>query len=134
MVRKLALVLTLACLCAGSTAPASQATPLFEATSYPAKLKVGGGESQVFKNPNSSFKCKSLSLGGTLKAATSTVTLTPTYSECTFWETAMTVKMNGCTFQVHLQKPDELLPRFDGTLDLLCPEGKALEFVSFFTQ
>jgi hypothetical protein len=134
MARRLALVFVLAGVLAAGAAPASQATPLFKASSYPAKLKAAGGEAQVFKNPESSFKCKTLSLGGTLNEASSTATLTPTYSECTFWDAPMTVKMNGCTFQIHLVKKDEFLPRFDGTLDLLCPAGKNLEFVSFFTQ
>jgi hypothetical protein len=134
MIRRVALFLAVGTVVAATMAPAAQATPLFEATSYSAKLKVGANEAQIFKAPNSTFKCKAVSLSGTLKAATSTVTLTPTYSECTFWETPMTVKMNGCTYQIHLQKPDEFLPRFDGTLDLLCPEGKKIEFVSFFTQ
>jgi hypothetical protein len=134
MVRRFVLVFILAVVTVAMTASASEATPLFKASSYPAKLKVGAAEAQVFKNPESSFKCKSVSLSGTLKEASATVTLTPTYSECTFWETPMTVKMNGCTFQIHLVKKDEFLPRFDGTLDLLCPAGKNLEFVSYFTQ
>jgi len=134
MIRSWALCLSLvmAAALAIAAAPAG-ATPLFKATAYPAKLKTAG-EPQVFRTPSSAFKCSTMGLSGTLKASSSTLTLSPGSPSCTFWDAPMTVKTNGCTFQVHLEKPDEVLARFDGSLDLLCPEGKSLEFISFFTQ
>jgi len=116
-------------------APAAHATPLLEAASYPASLTGSALESQVFQTPNAAFKCKGLSLTGTLSKAASTATLAPTYSGCTFWEGGLGAASNGCTFQFHLEKQTEeesLYGKFESSLDILCPEGKAIEITTGF--
>jgi hypothetical protein len=130
MVRGFASALCLIAAAAALCAPAAQATPLMKATSYPAKIKSTSVLAQVFKTPNAAFKCKGLNLTGTLAETTSTVTLAPTYSECTYFEAAVSSNSNGCTYQFHLQKQleGEGETKFEGTLDIVCPAGKSIQF------
>jgi hypothetical protein len=135
MLRKIVRSLVLTVTAFALLAPAANATPLLEAASYPASLTGSALEAQVFKTPNAAFKCSGLSLSGTLSKAASTVTVAPTYSGCTFWEGGLGAFSNGCTFQFHLEKPiEEELPleRFQSSLDILCPEGKAIEITTGF--
>lgn len=66
---------------------------------------------------------------GTISEASSTITLTPSYAECTVLETPMTVNTNGCSYRLHVAEAMEgSSDTFLGKLDVLCPEGKSMEF------
>jgi hypothetical protein len=54
------------------------------------------------------------------------VTVTPTYSECkVFGFLAATVDTNGCQYKFSVLEKEE--SNFEGSVDLVCPEGKKME-------
>jgi len=132
MLRKTLLALCLLGAVLAATASAAGATPLIQAASYSAKLKSTSVLASVFRTPNAAFKCKGVSLTGTLAAASSTLTLTPTYSECTFFEAGVSANSNGCTYQLHMEKEVEkgFETASQGALDIVCPAGKSIQFFS----
>lgn len=75
---------------------------------------------EVGKNPE--VKCTTLSSTGTLAAASSTLTVQPTYGGCTAFGEAATVNATGCSYVIHSKEiltPDE----YSATTDLTCGAG-----------
>lgn len=127
--RKLTLATVLAV--AVLATPAS-AAPLFKTSEYPATLTgISTGLHPFASHAGAIWKCgfKS-SMTGFLNENSSTITLAPTYTECTILETSMTVQVNGCSYLLHAQEAvKELADTFRGTFDIVCPAGKAIEFL-----
>lgn len=74
------------------------------------------------------IECKKATFTGTsfTTSPQTTVTVEPTYSECTFLGVSgVVVKTNGCTYTFN--QPTGVGP-FTGTVTVNCPTGKAIEF------
>lgn len=104
----------------------ASAKPTFQAEKYPAKLTGTALEFHVF-GFNSSWKCTGVTFSGSLAESSSTLTLSPTYSGCTFFGLAMTANTNGCTFLLHLVEAEKE-DVFRSTIDVSCPAGKEIQF------
>ena len=104
----------------GSSALAAQ----FTAEKYPTTYEATGAEgSGAFVTEAGSTRCKKISASGTLSAASSTATISSTYSECTaFGFLATTVQMNGCDYLMHVTEGAG--DTYKGNGDLVCPAGK----------
>lgn len=77
-------------------------------------LKVDGGE----------LKCNTIKYAGTLSATTSSsFTVAPTYSGCTFAGLVATVNMNGCSFRFTINSGSG---NTTGTLDIVNCSGKEM--------
>jgi hypothetical protein len=114
------------------SAPAlASAKPVFKAEKYPAKLTGTALEFHVF-GFNSSWKCTSVTFSGSLTESSSTLTLSPTYSGCTFFGLAVSANTNGCTYLLHLVEAEKE-DVFRSTIDLSCPAGKEIQFSQALT-
>jgi hypothetical protein len=106
--------------------------PRFESAGYPTALSGGqnlASAYNMFATEAGSVECGKATVAGQLAAASATLTLSPTYSECKGLGSSATVTTNGCTYQVALAgtKSGEKYP---GTMSIACPEGKAIEIVA----
>jgi hypothetical protein len=75
------------------------------------------------------ISCKKATFTGTefLLSGQATVTVSPAYSECTFLGVSnVAVNVNGCTYRFN--EPTGLTSPFTGTVNVLCPVGKKIEF------
>jgi len=109
-------------LVASSTAPAAQ----FTSAKYPTTYQVtGGASSGSISNSGGSLTCKKLTASGTASAASSTVTVSSTASECTaFGFSTAHVLMNGCYYTLHVTEGSG--DKFKGTGDIVCPAGNEI--------
>jgi hypothetical protein len=101
--------------------------PKFNAAKYPATLADAGFYGSPLGMILEGFEvtCLAGSLGGQLSGASPTVSLEATFSECrAFGFLNGKVSMNGCTYVFHA---GEVPVNGIGELDLVCPEGKAIE-------
>ena len=100
-----------------------------EAEKYAAGLSGGGFE--TFTNVAGSFKCVETGTTGSLAAAASEVSLTPTYGSCTHTGTGLTttVTTNGCHLTV---AADDTAPPYGGRLGVTCEAGHSIEYKTFF--
>ncbi len=72
-------------------------------------------------------KCKKTSFEGTLAVkTTTTVTVSPAYSECTFGGAAATVTVNNCDYLLHAVTKEG--SNYEGSLDIVCPAGSVMQF------
>jgi len=62
------------------------------------------------------IKCTKVSFAAIMTVATSTVTMTPTYSGCAVGTKPVTTTLNGCDYLFH----------GGGTVDLVCPAGQSI--------
>ena len=71
--------------------------------------------------------CKVAEFSGTQTGTTAkTVTITPTYKECTaFGDPTATVNMTGCDFLFN--QPTGSAPTYTGTVNVVCPTGKTID-------
>lgn len=122
-------MLALAAMLGAAVASASQ----FRGEAYPVAFKGKGGtaESEVlyFKGnggiKGGTFRCEEGSLTASASAASSAVSLVPSYGACTISGTGATFKPNGCSFVLH--STNESAP-YKGTMDIACAkEGEVLE-------
>lgn len=116
LVAPILVVLALSALNA-SLAQAAQFTANAYPTTVTAASPLGNGE---IVSEAGTLECAEHYVG-TLSGASSSITLTPTFTNCTaygFSEAA--VDVNGCEFVVHVT----------GGVDLNCPSGKVLEFTA----
>lgn len=98
----------------------------FEAGAYPASISGKNSLSHVFTPEGGvSASCKGASFSGELAAMAETVTVAPSYSECTAFGLAATVSVNGCAYVLH---PGEESGKdeFKATMDISCPAGKTM--------
>lgn len=120
-----ALVVVLATM-AASAAAASAAE--FNAAESPAKVNAVNEGNHVFTaGIVGSISCKKATFTGEeFKAVpTKEVTVTPSYTECTFLGVGTTVTTNGCDYT--FTEPTGTGP-FTGKVDVGCPTGKSIEF------
>jgi hypothetical protein len=112
---------------------AGAAEAKFTAAQYPATLEGSTleGKEQVFGLAGSEFHCEELELSGEATSASTTATLTPTYSGCAWSSYSASVSMNGCAYVLHLGEEIESDPdRHHASLDLECPEGKKMQITT----
>jgi hypothetical protein len=104
-------------------------SPTFEAEEYAATLagEQEASAKQTFTIYGSSASCNKATASGTLSSASQTLTLSPSYSECTaFGFTGATVAPNGCTYATQLGEAIAA-GKYSGTFAISCSEGKAIE-------
>ena len=111
-------------------ASAAQAVPSFTASAYPA---TGTGSnkagSETFTTEAGTVQCDS-HFEGTLTEASSTLTITPKYSECTaFGFLNATVETEGCTYVFHATEQVSA-GVYNSHVDVVCPEGKSIKIVA----
>lgn len=107
---------------AGSASAAQAAPPEFHFAQAPATI-TGSGAEDVFTTSVGKMKCKSSLLGLAEVTTTTTMTLTPEYSGCSFLGLEGTVKTNGCTYVLHLV--EESSPP-TALMDISCPKEKQI--------
>lgn len=115
----------------------AQATPVFEAESYPATLDSESLQPTIFKL-GTEVRCEKAALSGTLETvggkAPSTLTINRTYSECTttFGMNVFptTVVMSGCAFLLHASEKVDAL-NYKATVDVECQTGGKIEFLVY---
>lgn len=109
--------LALVAVLAMSAVVASAASAQFTADSYPKTVTaVSELGNDVFKIDNASVECKG-HFEGTASEASTTLTVTPVYSNCkAFGFASATVVMNGCDYVFHS----------NGEVDLECPAGNSI--------
>jgi len=120
-------VLPVVALAAG--APGAQAIN-FEASSYPATVTGSNTKgSETLTTEAGAVQCSS-HFEGTLSAASSTLTITPKYSECTaFGFLSATVTTEGCTYVFHATE-EVSAGVFNSHADVSCPEGKSIKIAA----
>lgn len=92
--------------------------------------QVNGPDEIVFNA--GALKCNEVAYSGNSASKTlSETTLTPLYSECSFAGfSGATVSLNGCTYRVTPEKHVIFEVYLNGTLTIVCPEGKKIEVVA----
>jgi hypothetical protein len=60
----------------------------------------------------------------------STLTVTPTYDDCTFLGLETTVNMNGCAYLFTTPTEGAVAGTFHGGVNVECPEGKVITFAA----
>lgn len=108
-------------------ASAAQAVPSFTASSYPA---AGTGAntkgSETFTTEAGAVQCDS-HFAGTLSGASSTLTVTPTYTNCeAFGFLSATVNTEGCTYVFHATEQVSA-GVYNSHVDVVCPAGKSIK-------
>jgi hypothetical protein len=117
---KLAAAVILGLLALGAVnSPAASATD-FTAASYPAALHGTSGSTHAFEVGTGVIQCQA-TFAGTMNAASTTQTMTPTYTSCQCYGLNCTVTMNGCDYALHSQASGT-----NGTLSILCPAGNEI--------
>jgi hypothetical protein len=123
----IAMAMALTALLGAASASASQ----FRAEEYPATATGTQGSTagtvQKFKTASGIvIECETATTAGTMSEASSTLTLTPTYSKCTLSGQAATASVNTCKYAFH--STNEKAP-YTGSMDVACgKEGDAIEF------
>jgi hypothetical protein len=117
----------------GAGAASAKAEPLFEADSYAATVSGAPLVSTIFRfHPGASplaWECLKAPLQGELLAASSSLALAPTYSECRWMFppgspfSVVTMGMNGCKWRLHALSKVET-GTYKSLADLECPTGQ----------
>jgi hypothetical protein len=97
----------------------------FKASQY-SKTGVVAKEDPTITLSGGSILCKVLQLEGKLTEPSSTMSVAPTFTECTAFGLAMTAKMNGCEYLIHANEHVST-DTYAALLDLVCPAGKTAE-------
>lgn len=116
----IAAVLGILSVAGGTSASAAE----FHSAVHPQTLSGSQTTVEVFTTDSGTITCKKATLSGTTSAKTSTtVTLTPSWGECTaFGFINIPIHVNGCAYVYHST----------GTIDLECPLGKKIEWTAPF--
>lgn len=130
-------VATAAALCLiAISASAAQASQFHtQGSKYPAAITGVQTAAQTMRfhvvsgNPNE-FKCNTLSLSGTLAAASSTLTVHPTYGgECKLFGAAAVINTANCDYVFHTGA-ETAMDKYAGTMDIECSAGGSISIVS----
>lgn len=117
------------------TASGAQAAPELEAEAE-GTVTITGEQFSAPEHPNHSFtsgsrvlSCATAKFEGTLEPNPDpSVTLTPVYSNCTASGLPVTVTHNGCNYTFYGGETGTGLDHYvNGTVDVVCPKGKAIE-------
>lgn len=123
MNRKLIPLLLIAVALVAAFASAAQAST-FTAEKYPATIEGTQVGQHVFSIENGlTVKCEKATFHGTLSAASTTITMSPTYTVCTaFGFLNATVNFNGCKYLFHAGE-EVAADKHAGSVDIVCPAG-----------
>jgi hypothetical protein len=104
----------------------------FQAAEYPAKVNATNVGAHTFKaGAIGTISCNNATFTGTefLAGPSTSLTVTPAYSGCTFLGVVgVVVHTNGCTYRFN--EPVGTRPSFTGSVDVLCPTGNAITFTA----
>jgi len=111
-------------------ASAASAVPQFTASSYPATVTGAAKKgSEVFTTEAGKVECASHFVSHSLSGASSTLTVTPHYTECTAFGLNATVNTEGCTYVFHATEQVE--PGvYNSHVDVVCPTGQSIKIVA----
>jgi hypothetical protein len=109
-------------------ASAASAAPEFTASAYPATSTGSNTKgSEAFTLDGTSVLCDSHFASHSLAAANSTLTVTPTYSNCeAFGFLNATVNTEGCTYVFHATERVSA-GVYNHHVDVVCPTGKSIK-------
>jgi hypothetical protein len=109
-------------------ASAASAAPEFTASAYPATSTGSNTKgSEAFTLDGTSVLCDSHFVSNKLEAANSTLTVSPTYTNCeAFGFISADVTVEGCTYVFHAT---ELVSAgvYNHHVDVVCPTGKSIK-------
>jgi hypothetical protein len=111
-------------------ASAAQAVPQFTASSYPATATGSNTKgSESFTTEAGTVQCDS-HFQGSLSAASSTFTVTPTYTNCeAFGFLDATVNMEGCSYIFHATEK-VTTDHYRSHVTVECPSGKSIKITA----
>jgi hypothetical protein len=128
MIRNLkVLALAVGALLALTAMMASAATAAqYTASSYPATATGSNTKgSEVFNTEGGKVECDSHFVTHALGEASSTITATPTYTNCeAFGFLSATVNTEECSYVFHVSGSS---PTFSNTVDVVCPAGQSIK-------
>jgi hypothetical protein len=111
-------------------ASAAQAVPSFTASAYPATATGSNSKgSETFTLDHSTVQCDSHFVTNSLAAASSTLTVTPTYSNCEAFGFSATVNPEGCTYVFHATE-QVAAGVYNHHVDVVCPTGKSIKITA----
>lgn len=123
---KLSIILACSVACFFGASVASASAAHFKAAEYPAEVEAKQLNDQGFQITGAVSVCKKAKFLGTLAEEATTLSVHPTYSECTV-ELAGThaakVKTEGCNLVFAAVPPETP----EGTVSIACEAGKAIE-------
>jgi hypothetical protein len=119
-----AALLALAAVAVGGVGAAQAGT--FTAGQYPATITGTNVVSHTITTNLGAMECAPV-FDGVLAAAGEELTLTPGYGPCTLGAKEVDVHLNGCDYVVHAGETSGE-DRVAGTMDIVCPEGNAIDF------
>ena len=111
------------------TASAAQATPLLEASKYWATIEATGENvGENFHTEAGAITCKVSHYTATLSAASSTLTVHPTYTECqAFGLFTATVNTEECNYVFHATEKVSA-DNYRAHVDVVCPAGQSIKW------
>jgi len=121
------LALSALALCAIGAASATAQAGTFTASTYPANVYGTNMVPHKLKTNLGTMECAPF-LEGQLAAASETLTMAPSYgTTCSLGEFEVHTKVNGCDFLLHAGETtaEDVVA---GSMDIICPEGKAIDF------
>ena len=122
---KFSVLVLAACLTVGAVGATAAQAGTFKAESYPAKITGEQTTQVVFTGVVGTWKCGGLSMQGELKEESTTLNLTPIYSECSWAGIAATINMEGCTYEyVGGNTVEGKETKIQVTMNIRCPAGK----------
>ncbi|HWT91266.1 MAG TPA: hypothetical protein VN179_09130, partial [Solirubrobacterales bacterium] len=111
-------------------ASAASAVPQFTASAYPATVTGSNTKgSEVLTTEGGVVECASHFVSHSLAAASSTLTVTPTYTNCEAFGLNATVNTEGCTYVFHATEKVST-GVYNNHVDILCPAGKSIKIVA----
>ena len=117
-------------LAVSAVASSAASAGTFGAGSYPATITGTQTTSVTFTGVVGKWTCKTVSMQGTLKEASTVLDLAPTYGECSWAGVAATTNMEGCTYEFTAGNTVEGNPaKVESTMDVKCPAGKEVNLV-----
>lgn len=125
MLRKLRIMGVLAAVVAMSAVSTSAAQAQFTSAAYPTTI-TATSNGDVFDLLGSAFKCTNILFKGTLSGASTTLTLTPHYLNCTIFALPVTVDFTSCYYVLHSGAPR--------TLGVSCSKAGDVIDITFYTN
>jgi len=108
-----------------SASPASAQVAEFFSVAYPTNLTGTQAAPHVFASAAGPLTCKVAKFTGKLAELSTTVSVAPTYEECTLKEKEAAVAVNGCTYT--LEAGQTLKEgQSEGGMSIVCPKEKEI--------
>jgi hypothetical protein len=128
---KLVSLMLLAVFAMGGFAPTPARGVAIQSSEYPQTITgEGKGIGLHTKTEYGSIECEKTNHHGTLFEASSTITLSPTYTGCTafFGFASATIHAEGCTFVLHAVSHDAPTGIYAASTDISCPSGQSIKW------